>query len=334
MNILIIKLGALGDVLRTTGILKGLHNRYGNPKIFWLTKPQSFPLLEKNPLIHKVASIDDWEEILGTDFDLVISLDDEEEACKIAREAKKKSIVGVYLDENGKRAYTKSEWFDMSLLGGPDRDELKKRNTKTFQQHMAEMLGIEKTEMEPMIFLGEKEKQFQRKFREENNISAGEILIGINTGAGERWQYKKLGEEKTANLINSIYENLGYRAILLGGHEERERNARIAAQAKVPLIDAGTDHPLLEFAAIVDLCDILITSDSLALHIGTALKKKVIVFFGPTSIAEIELFGRGKKIAPRMTCLVCYKRRCDFNPACMHLITVDQLLMAIKEVSA
>ena len=199
---------------------------------------------------------------------------------------------------------------------------------------MAEMLGTDKSEMEPLIFLGEKERTFQKKFKEENNIADDEILIGINTGAGERWQYKKLGEEKTANLINSIYENFGHRAILLGGPEERERNARIAAQVKVPIIDAGTGHSLLEFAAIIDLCNILITSDSLALHIGTALKKKVIAFFGPTSMAEIELFGRGKKIAPKMNCLVCYKRKCDFNPACMHIITVDQLLMAIKEVSA
>lgn len=333
MDILIIKLGAIGDVLRTTGILKGLDKKYGNPKIYWITLQNALPLLANNTLIFKTITLEKWKEIEDINFDLVISLDDEMEACSIATLAKKGKIVGAYLDNDGKRTYTKSEWFDMSLLGGPDRDELKKANKKTFQEHMANFLGIDKKEMEPILILTDRELEYQKKFMEENGLKEGEFLIGINTGAGGRWQYKKLGEEKTAALINSIYENYKYRCILLGGGEERERNSRIASMIKVPFIDAGTNHQLMEFASIVGLCSVLVTSDSLALHIGTALKKKVVAFFGPTSMSEIDLFGRGKKIAPDMTCLVCYKRTCDFNPACMHLITVDQLVSAVKEVS-
>ncbi len=332
MNILIIKLGAIGDVLRTTGILKGLHKKYGNPRIYWISKPESFQFLEKIHLIHKVLTIEESNHILDLDFEVVISLDDEEEACRLASQTKRKSLVGAYIGENGKRTYTKSEWFDMSLLGGPDRDELKKKNKKTFQQHMAEMLSIENTNMEPMLVLSDNESKFQKKFKEENQINDKEFLVGINTGAGGRWQYKKLGEEKTANLINSIYDNFGYKSILLGGPEESERNSRIISKITVPFINAGTNNNIMEFATIIDCCCLLISSDSLAIHIGTALKKQVIAFFGPTSMSEIDIFGRGKKITPAMNCLCCYKRTCDFNPACMQLINVDQILQTIKEI--
>ncbi len=333
MNILIIKLGAIGDVLRTTGVLRGLHKKYNAPNIYWMTAPISIPLLARNPLISHVLTMDQWNTFKGTQFDLVISLDDEEEACRIATEAGATRIIGAYMSEHG-RTYTPSAWFDMSLLGGPDRDDLKKANKQTFQHHMATMLEIDEHEMEPILILGEKERALQQQFKTDNNIGESETLIAINTGASGRWQYKKLGEEKTARLINALHGTTGCRCILLGGPEEYERNAKIASMVNVPFIQARNDHSLLEFAAIIDLCSTLVTSDSLALHIGTALRKKVVAFFGPTSLAEIELFGRGKKLAPDMNCLVCYKRTCDFNPACMQLLSVDKLVSAVKEVGA
>ena len=44
------------------------------------------------------------------------------------------------------------------------------------------------------------------------------------------------------------------------------------------------------------------------------------MLFGPTSWAEIELYGLGEKVVPEMECLSCYKTSCDFVPNCMDLI--------------
>ena len=75
-----------------------------------------------------------------------------------------------------------------------------------------------------------------------------------------------------------------------------ERNEKIKKLVKTEVIDAGCDNSLMEFASLVNLCNVIITSDSLALHIGIALKKKIVCFFYPTSASEIELYGRGEKI--------------------------------------
>jgi len=45
----------------------------------------------------------------------------------------------------------------------------------------------------------------------------------------------------------------------------------------------------------MDICDVIVTSDSMALHVGVAMGIYVIALFGPTSPAEIELFGNGQK---------------------------------------
>jgi heptosyltransferase II len=61
-------------------------------------------------------------------------------------------------------------------------------------------------------------------------------------------------------------------------------------------VDAGVDNALLDFAALVRLCDVVLTSDSLALHVALARDVRAVAFFAPTSAAEIEMFGLGEKV--------------------------------------
>ena len=148
---------------------------------------------------------------------------------------------------------------------------------------MYNILGLKYNKQEPILILSNKELEFGKKFAEKNNIKSNDLVIGINTGAGGRWQDKKLGIEETAELIDKLSNELGNKNIkilLFGGPEEKERNEKIKKLAKTEIIDAGCDNSLMEFASLVNLCSILVTSDSLALHIGTALKKKIVGYLG------------------------------------------------------
>ncbi len=98
------------------------------------------------------------------------------------------------------------------------------------------------------------------------------------------------------------------------------------------LIDTGCHNTLREFGALLDLCDILVTGDTLALHIGVALKKKVIALFGPTSYEEIDLYDRGNKVYADIDCLCCYRPTCDISPSCMEMITPQQVFGAVKDI--
>src|SRR3989338_5660707 len=274
MDILVIKLGAIGDVIRTTAILPGLKEKYKDCKIDWLTKKKSFDVLKNNSFINRIFLIDNnIEKIKSHGYDLVINLDDDNEACKLASEIDYKEIIGAYLD-NGKRAYTQnsSSWFDMGLIskfGKEKADELKAKNKKTYQEITYNVLGLKYNKQEPILVLSNKELEFGKKFAEKNNIDKNDLVIGINTGAGGRWQDKKLGIEETAELIDKLNEDINDAKLLLfGGPEEKERNEKIKKTSKTEIIDAGCDNSLMEFASLVNLCSILITSDSLALHIG------------------------------------------------------------------
>ena len=72
--------------------------------------------------------------------------------------------------------------------------------------------------------------------------------------------------------------------------------------------------------------------NSLAVHVTAARKKPAIVLFGPTSSAEIELYGRGAKITPPgLDCLCCYLPQCDKAPHCQALIAPETVLAAVQQ---
>ena len=323
-GILILKTAALGDVLRTTAILPGLAQRHPGVPISWLTAPSAFDLIRTHPLVAEVVA---REQIPPRDWIRVISLDDEEEMCALASRLRTARLSGAHLGPDGRRAYTPdvAPWFDMGLLsvhGKAEADRLKLANQKSQPRIYAEMLGIEMGK--PALHLPESARAAAREL-------PGDLpLVGLNTGAGGRWAGKQLPVERTVELAGAIAKAKQgkVRFLVLGGAAEAERNRAIVAglrahPARPEFVDAGTDHPLLDFAALIERCMLLVTSDSLALHMGIALGRRIVVFFAPTSAAEIELYGLGEKVLSTSSDYCSYRPDADNST-----LTVERLLPA------
>jgi heptosyltransferase-2 len=345
--ILVVKVGALGDVLRTTAILPGLARRHPEARVTWVTAPAALDLVRRHPLVAEALPVDPADaralDALGAEletrrFARAISLDDETPlaalAARVAHPALKPGVLcGAYLDA-GERRYTpdSAPWFDMGLIsvhGKKRADELKKQNRESQPAIYARMLGIEMGE--PELPLGEAELGFARRFAERHALSRASRRIGLNTGAGGRWESKKLSVERSVELARALAAAPELCAgriafLVMGGPDERQRNDAILgglARAGLWAVDCGTENPLLEFAALVDLLDLLITSDSLALHVANARSVPVLAFFAPTSAAEIELYGRGEKVESLAADYCSYARDADTST-----LTVERLLPA------
>ena len=118
MKILIVKLSALGDVLRTTSLLAPLRRKYPRAELWWVTAPAAAPLLKGNPAIKKVLAPAKPEALgsLAGGFDLVLSLE-EGPVAEYAAAACRGRLIGVYPEGGGYR-YTPSSalYYGMSLL--------------------------------------------------------------------------------------------------------------------------------------------------------------------------------------------------------------------------
>nr|MCU0406994.1 hypothetical protein [Ignavibacteriaceae bacterium] len=94
----------------------------------------------------------------------------------------------------------------------------------------------------------------------------------------------------------------------------------------------GTKNSVMEFAAIVNECDVVITCDTFALHIATAMGKKLIVLVGPTSATELYLYEKGVKLTPSFECKCYYRKDCSEKISCMESISPESVVKEIEKL--
>ncbi|MDP8260073.1 MAG: glycosyltransferase family 9 protein [Candidatus Gygaella obscura] len=331
-RILIIKLDSIGDVLRTTCILPGLKDKYPHAHISWLTRKISLPLLIDNPYIDSLLCIEDLAlaNLLVEKFDIVINPSNDKTSCLLSAVTCARNKYGFILDKNS-RIIPLNKMAEYYLMMAVD-DDLKKKNDKTYQEIIYEMSGLKFKGQKPVIKLNDSDLKFAEDFFKKNKITQG-FVFGLNTGAGKMWDKKKWSVESTIKLSYLLRDNFDSNIILFGGPDEIDRNKLIMSQANNYLVDAGCDRSLGQFAALINKIDLLITADTLALHIACALGKKIICLFGPTSSSEIDLYNKGIKLyAPELDCLCCYKKSCSLIPDCMDLISSEDVIVAVKKL--
>lgn len=328
-RILIIKLDAMGDVLRTTALLPALAASHPSGAITWITRRESRALLERNPYIAEILDYgaDALLQLQVRTFDRVINLDAAKTSAALASLAKAEQKDGFILDARGCVQPTNDaarRWLEMGIF-----DDIKRRNEKTYQDLMLEIIGLPRAAHRYVLELTDHERAWGRAHLSRLGINLSGTIIGLNTGAGHRWQLKQWREDGYLELIERLATRCSAQFVLLGGPEERERNKRLISKSRVPLIDSGCDNPVRHFAAIIAACSLVVAGDTLAMHLSLALARPTIALFGPTSAAEIEMYGLGEKITPQMSCLACYKAACGFLPNCMDLITTEMVETAI-----
>ena len=175
MNILIIKLGATGDVVRTTPLLEKLGG-----KITWITAAKNVALLEgvkKNP---RSLSWEQRSAVANERHDFVINLEDTPDAAQFLQTIKFGKLFGAFADGD-KLNYTDDSrgWFDLSLIsrfGKSEADKLKLKNRRTYQDLIFDGLGFR--------FAGEK---YLLPEPAKTNLSGD---VAISPKAGHVWPMK------------------------------------------------------------------------------------------------------------------------------------------------
>ena len=296
-RVLIIKLGAMGDVLRTIPLLKAIRKKYGeNVSITWLVKEESFYLLKDFHDIDRVLtySLDNILRLKIEEFDVLFSLEIDAPGAAIASMIKSKECFGYFLDKDGHpSAFNKKAEYYLEKAWS---DHLNRINRKTYQELMFEAAELAYTKEKYSIDV--KDKKYAEEFMQNNRITKNDKIIGINIGSAGRWPSKAWHEDSIIKLAKKL-DDMGYKIILLGGPEELDKTRRISnelKQAGMTVIKNDQNNTINQFISIVNLCNIVITGDTLALHIAIGLNKKTIALFFCTPHWEIEGYDITNKI--------------------------------------
>jgi len=331
-RILIIKCRAQGDVLRTTALLPGIKRKYPQSHITWLVDSESLDLLANNPLIDRVLghSMECILTLLVEQFDILISLDKEPPSTSLATMIKSANKFGFGMNDCGNLIpFNKEAEYAYQL--GVDDDLKFIHNRMTYQEIIYKTLDIEYQKDGYVFQLEEIHKEKASRFFQEKAIERARPAIGLNTGAGIKFETKQWPPENYLQLIALIDDKLKANTFLLGGKRETELNRHLKKASQSEVFNTGNDNSLLEFAGFLSMMDIVVSSDTLGMHLALAQGKKVVALFGPTCPQEINLFGQGTKLFAGVDCSPCYKQTCP-DMTCMDNITPEQVFDEIKKL--
>ncbi len=339
-NILIIKLASVGDVLRTTAILPGVKKKYTGSLVTWVVDSPGQDLLEGNTNIGRILVYGEKSalSLRREKFDIILSLDKDIKATSLAMLIEASEKYGYGLNKGGK-VYPLNKETEYSYLLGIDNDLKFFKNKKTYQELIFDISKLEYKRNSYELILDKKHLEFAVNFFKKNNLDENDIIIGINTGAGRVFANKSLRKERISELIELLLkEEPGLKIMLLGGPLETEIHDYIRKTTRkstlLKIMDSGCRNNLKDFCALINKCSVVVTADTLAMHIAIALKRPVVALFGPTCSQEIDLYDRGSKVITRAECGPCYKSKCDKAVTCMDKIDLNETIEAVKSCMA
>ncbi len=337
-EILIIKLGAMGDALRSKCLLTGLKRRWPQSWITWLTHPGSEAIVG-DPLVDEVRVLN-TEGVLaleGRRFDVLLCLDKDAAALALARKLNAELKLG-YAPTAHNTVDVWNKGAEYALRLGLSNEAKYRENRLSHQRILYRMAEMEYDNDEYGLSVGDSSRIAADSLFAKLKVPANRPVIGINTGCGPVFETKAWTVEGFVQLINSLGAAGDVSLVLLGGRLEEPLHCELMTACGnltgKTLFDSGNFNSLEDFFAIVGKCDVVLSSDSLAMHVAIALKKHVVAFFGPTCEQEIDLFGRGEKIVTDYGCSPCYLKRCDVRPSCMQAMTAESVEAAVRRVLA
>lgn len=340
MNILIVKLSAIGDVIHTLPSLAALRRCYPQAHITWVVEESASDLLMDHPLLDRVLVsrrkrwIQDLKEgrhrgaVLREITGFLHTLRDRPYDLVIDFHGLFKSAVFVLLSR-GKRklGYDSLQEGSGIFLNEKIPEDMTKHAVERyldFPRH----LGCDTTS--PEFPIGLREAHFKRveALLAEKKVDTGRGFVGISPVA--YWETKLWDEAKFAALCDRIVTELGLPVVFTGERSEGVI-ARIRSRMQAPSASVAGETSLRELAALYTMASVLLTTDSGPMHLAAAVGTPVVALFGPTSPERTGPYGEGHIVIRReLPCSPCFRKTCD-TLECMNAISVDEVFQAVKE---
>ena len=316
----IIKLGAAGDVLRTTPLLRALNPLVTGTNILWVTHhPELLPKEACEGVKFDAATL---ARLSAEEWDFCWNLDKDIDACSAAFHVKAKERAGYTLVNGVPYPVDERAWHKFATgLDNP----YSKSNELNYVREIFDIVGLPYQGEEYWL------RSPSKKSHEiAERLLPGNGWVGLNTGAGWRWPTRIWPESHWITLIE-LLKNEGLKPVILGGPEEVQLNERLASAT-------GCLWPGVQsldvFYAMIHRCRALVSSVTQAMHLAIAAKTPLVLFNNIFNEHEFELYGRGEIVGPPKKCDCFYDAKCITGRKCINEITpertVEAILRAIK----
>lgn len=323
LKVLILKPSSLGDVVQALPVLRLIKQHRPEASVFWWIDSRLAGLLEDDPDLdglalfqrHGFAAPRVWQQYWRTvrwmrarDFDWVIDLQALARSGIFAWLANGRLTIGLDTPREGARAF-----YDLAVpRGGAGVHAV------DWYLRVLDILRVPRGAS--FVWLPPRPAVASRV---RERFGAGETMISLQPGA--RWLNKRWPVENFAAVMRALAQRRpAARFAILGGAEDRELGARLAAlAAPVRCLDLTGQLSLPEMVEWIRATSLMITNDTGPMHVAAAVNTPVVAVFGPTDPRRTGPYGQLAGVCQaRLPCVPCLSPRCG-NPRsleCLYLI--------------
>ncbi len=338
-RILVIKLGALGDVVLISPSLRLLRTRYPKAHIALLVDEKFYEVAIQFPYVDEVIVyrrgkargrfrryLKVFKKVRAARFDISIDFQNT-----------RKTHLLAYLAGIPKRlGYGRGLFRSVLTAAQPGFKDPLPPIPHQFRVLRALGLGMgscdETLELRPS---GVASASAERLLAENGLGTSGEkkLLIGFALSASAKWPSKNWPLENYIQLGRTLIERYPAQMVLFGTASELSLTEAFSEHfPEGSVIDLVGKTGIGELLGVIQRMDLLVGPDSAPLHIASAFHVPLIGLFGPTDARRHAPLGEKKVIFQKsVPCGPCYERECPIKTHdCMKLITVDEVLTAAK----
>ena len=322
----------LGDCIMATPMLTALRNAHPEWDIDLLVRGYLSQLFKSDPRVNNVIELKDKSDSFKPSgfFELADDLSKAGYDSGIILPDSFSSALIFFMAKIPRRLGYKAEMRRFMLTEAVDQPEKLIHRSKKYLRLLKGIDVEPHVNIEPEIFSDEESRQFAELLTRDLDRY---IVITPQTNApSRRWGY-----DKYSKLIARIVEDLSINVILLGARSEYDVVEKVGLDSGVQFINLADRASLPASHEIMKKARCFVGNDSGAAHLAAASGTYTISISGADNPDETHpLTSRGEIIRSDLDCLSCVKNICprkDFPMECMHVITVEEVFEAVREVT-
>ncbi|CAG0993878.1 heptosyltransferase I [Myxococcaceae bacterium] len=342
-RILVIRLGAVGDVVRTLVAVSALRAAFPHASIAWLVEPPSKSLLEAQPWIDRILVFprDRIRDALLRGR-LVVAAREIAAMRRSLREAcfdlvldfhsiLKSGILSAATGSRERIGFSRPFGREGAWLFATRRAALVRSRISRFDRNdgLLEFLRVAPRPDPAPLRVPESSLETMRRV-----LADGPRPIAVHPGTSPSTPHKRWPAAHFATVIRALHRERGIPSVLTSGPDPRERALadEIVARADGAARHAPQTRSLGDLAALFAACRLYLGGDTGPLHVASLVGTPVVQILGPTDPVENAPW-RGvpsRVVRAGLPCSPC--RRGCASAACMAAVSPEAVLAAMLDL--
>jgi heptosyltransferase I len=335
VNLLLVRLGALGDIVHAIPVAVALRRAYPEAQIDWVVSARHREILDLVPVLNRRIVVNDRSGASGglslvsavramrrAGYDVAIDLQGLIKSAVIARASGARRVIGFtsrYARESlASLLYT--ERYDPGGEGLFAPSET--RHVVRINLGVLSALGIVPGDPEfdlDVVISPEVRAVIAR---------AGRPFALLNTGAA--WPNKRWPAARLGALAAALRERHGMPSIVLWGPSERSLADEVVATSGGAAVLAPRTT-IADIAALAREAAVMVSGDTGPTHIASAVGTPLVGIYGPTRPERNGPLGRDDESVSRAAVCQCHHlRQCRLARMCLLDIEVSEVLGAVE----